>query len=65
MNESIEALLHYGEHITIECKEAKNKIPGSLWETYSSFANTQGGTILLGVKEVDSLLLGLKNLKRS
>ena len=29
---------------------AKNAIPATFWETYSSFANTYGGTILLSVK---------------
>ncbi len=44
-------LLKYGEHIHLECKKAETKLPNSVWETYSSFANTDGGVILLGVKE--------------
>ena len=43
-------LLKYGEHIHLECKKAETKLPNSVWETYSSFANTDGGVILLGVK---------------
>ena len=39
-----------GETVHLECKLAKNAIPANFWETYSSFANTDGGTILLGVK---------------
>lgn len=43
--------LKYGERVTLECKEAHGKIPNTVYETYSSFANTMGGVILLGVKE--------------
>ena len=44
-------LLHFGEHIHLECKKAESTLPKSVWETYSSFANTDGGVILFGVEE--------------
>ena len=44
-------LLADGELDTLECKKAQSNLPSSLWETYSAFANTYGGTILLGVYE--------------
>lgn len=52
MNSSeILELLKYGEHINLECKKAESNLPKSIWETYSSFANTDGGVILFGVEE--------------
>jgi predicted HTH transcriptional regulator len=55
------AALKLGEVKDWEFKSAKGGIPGSLWETYSALANTDGGCIVLGV-ERDCTLSGLTDV---
>lgn len=49
--QELKQLIYKGEKVDIECKEAENNVPRSAYESYSAFANTKGGYIILGVKE--------------
>jgi ATP-dependent DNA helicase RecG len=47
----VDSLVADKESDELEFKSALGGFPRSLWETYSSFANTDGGIIILGVSE--------------
>lgn len=55
----------YKEDNRREVKRANGGLPSSLWETYSAFANTYGGVIILGIKEMDDRSWRTTGLKRA
>ena len=47
----LDSLLNSVESDDLEFKSAAGGFPGSFWDTYSAFANSEGGIIVLGVIE--------------
>ena len=47
----VDNLLSHSESDDLEYKSAAGGFPGSFWDTYSAFANSDGGIIMLGVSE--------------
>ena len=49
--QELKQIIYKGEKVDIECKKAENFVPKSVYESYSAFANTKGGYIVLGIDE--------------
>ena len=59
----LDKIEEYRENNMLEAKAAQGGIPDTLWDSYSAFANTDGGCILLGVKEREDHSLYVAGLK--
>ncbi len=55
--------INIGEEVDVEFKSAEGGLPKSLWESFSAFANTSGGYIVLGVDELDDASFVLGNMR--
>lgn len=57
----IKKLLALKESRNLEIKKAKDQVPKSFWETYSAFANTDGGTVIFGIDEKNEEVTGVSD----
>lgn len=48
---TLEAIVSLKESSQVEYKKAKNDFPKDAWKSYSAFANTTGGYLILGISE--------------
>ena len=64
-NDELTNILLNGEDVDYEFKKSQDSLSEDVWETYSAFANTNGGVIYLGIKEKNDkfTILGVNNAK--
>ena len=63
----IKELLKKHEGLTLEYKLAQKSLPDDFWRTYSAFANTVGGDVILGIKEDEhrnAIITGVSNAEK-
>lgn len=56
---SIDEIFNMREDSRVEFKKAENGFPKSFWETYSAFANTDGGIVVFGFDEKNNKVTGV------
>ncbi|MDA3790069.1 MAG: putative DNA binding domain-containing protein [Desulfobacula sp.] len=68
---SLEDISALSENYEVECKlaagkDGKGELPKDFWPTYSAFANSYGGDVILGLKETKKgfRLNGISNLQK-
>lgn len=64
--EGLKKLIKTGENGVVEFKRGRGGVPGDFWPSYSAFANTDGGVIVLGVKEDNGVRVieGVENAEK-
>ena len=65
LKEMLDNLKLQHENVELEFKTSEDRLPKEFWPTYSAFANTRGGYIILGVKEKPKFeIIGINNPER-
>lgn len=64
--EELKKLIKTGENGEVEFKRGHGGVPGDFWPSYSAFANTDGGVIVLGVSEKNGerIIEGVENAEK-
>ena len=65
-SEELKKLIKTGENGVAEFKRGRGGVPGDFWPSYSAFANTDGGVIVLGVSEKNDIRVieGVENAEK-